>query len=146
MLSIKKNNLSFQELKTFLSLTSGYFIPNLYERVNIEIYAKKLYENALIIEVRDEKKIVGLLACYANDIITKRAFITSICVLKEYQRKGVAKKMFEELYAELIEKQFESIALEVSKKALPAIDLYRKEGFEILEDNIDSFVLFKKME
>lgn len=145
MIRIKYNTVSEIELYRYLTSVAPSFTPRLDKIVDIKEYAKKIYDNALIIESWEEDILVGIIACYANNNVTKEAFITSVSVSKEYQGRGISKMMFNHLYDILRSKQFHEVTLEVSPNNNRALALYKAEKFNTKLFNKDSFILSKEI-
>ena len=67
----------------------------------------------------------GFLSCW---YIAGEAEINNVCVLPEYRRQGIARAMFDRIFAELPDA--ERWVLEVRASNTPAIDLYKTLGFK----------------
>ena len=80
-------------LYDFLVKGDGDFPEPLSNRVDLRDYAKKLYNNAVIIAELRDNQIVGIFAGYINDEIKKEAYVTFVNVLNKYRRNGIAKKI-----------------------------------------------------
>lgn len=70
------------------------------------------------------EKAVGFLSCWC---VAGEAEINNICVLPEYRRRGVARAMFERIFAQVGDA--ERWVLEVRESNLAAIGLYESLGF-----------------
>lgn len=145
MIKIQYNTISEDELYRYLISVSGLFIPSLEKVVNIKSYANKIYNNALIIESWDDNVLVGIIACYANNNKTKEAYITCVCISKEYQGKGISKILFNHLYDILRLKQFLLVSLEVNKENTKALNLYQSQGFKFNLEKVHSYILSKRL-
>lgn len=78
---------------------------------------------------KDNDKIIGYAGFWQ---VADEGGITNIAVDKEYRRKGIAKKLIEEMIKSAKEKDLSLLTLEVRKSNLPAISLYEKYGFKSL--------------
>ncbi|MEG1447939.1 MAG: ribosomal protein S18-alanine N-acetyltransferase [Oscillospiraceae bacterium] len=72
-------------------------------------------------------KVIGYIGMHH---IIDEGYITNIAVSKEYQRKGVAKKLMKSLFQYGREKDMSFISLEVRTSNLTAINFYEKSGFK----------------
>ncbi len=63
-----------------------------------------------------------------------------ICIIKEYQNKGLGKKMMDYIF-NLESIKDEEIYLSVDKVNIGAIHLYKKYGFEIIKDNLNYYLM-----
>lgn len=133
-----------KDIFVHLSECNQDFIPPLTDRVNIEEYSRKLFEKSETFEAWDEHSLVGLLAAYFNDSSGYSAFITSVSVLKGFIYRGIASDLLKMCVEFANKKSFKEIRLEVNKKNIKAIGLYRKFGFSIYEPNND--ILKMKLE
>lgn len=140
-LDIKQNSISLDELLVIHYLCDEDFIPKLSSRVNIGNYCNKLLSKADIISLHLNEKLVGVLAIYLNDFINKVAFISSVCILKEYRGLGFSKILLEKAFDISKEKKFLKIKLEVGKNNLPAITLYKNFGFKESENLSETIIM-----
>lgn len=84
--------------------------------------------------------------------ITRRGHVISIAVLPEHQRKGIAKALMEEAMLAMRLLKAKECYLEVRVTNTPAIELYRKLGFETSRsirsyyaDGEDAYVMTRKL-
>lgn len=83
--------------------------------------------------------------------IVNEGHITNIAVHKDYRRRGAAQAIIDKLEEIGREKEMIGLTLEVRKSNIPAIDLYKKNGFklegirpEYYEDNReDAYIMWK---
>src|SRR3990170_998381 len=106
---------------------STYFFMELYER----------YPEAFVVaEVATE--IVGYITCRIEtglpDFgllgITKRGHVISVAVLPQYQRRGVGEALIREAMVRMRTYKAKDCYLEVRFSNTPAINLYKKLGFD----------------
>ncbi len=105
------------------------FSPFLSSYVDIDNYAEKIKNNALTIEAWHNNKLVGLVACYANDIKLIEAYITNVSVLDTYSKKGIASSLLDNCINLIQKKGFKSISLEVNSNNNTTLQFYKKFGF-----------------
>ena len=79
--------------------------------------------------VYDDKNIKGLM--YFEEIY-ERVDIDYIIVSNNYRRQGIGSKLLEYLIDYCKKKNISNITLEVNENNIPAINLYKKYGFEIV--------------
>jgi len=106
---------------------STYFFMELYERYpETFIVADVAAEIAGYIMCRMETGLpgFGLLG------ITKRGHVISIAVLPEYQRKGIGEALIREAMVRMRTYKAKDCYLEVRVSNTPAINLYKKLGFD----------------
>lgn len=136
----QKSSISENMLYEFLKKGDKDFPEPLSDRVDLKEYAKKMYENAVIIAEVYDNQVVGLFAGYINDEKKKSAYISFVNVLKEYRRKGMAKKLLQEFIDVARKKGFCEIHLHTSFENQGAIKLYESNGFKkttLVEDRIE---------
>lgn len=124
-----ENSINEELLFSFLKYTDDEFTPSLSSRVNLENYAKKMCDNAYLFEAFYNNELIALVAMYANDIISKKAYITYVYCKKEYRKLGIANQLIKNAFKKLEEINFKSCSLEVSVDNIPAINLYSKFNF-----------------
>lgn len=120
---------SLNEIFLHLQEVNTSFIPTLSSIVDLEVFAKKIYDNAVTFEALHNKKIVGLLSVYYNNGTTREGFLNHIAVNNTYKNQGISKILMANCIEYGINNGFKSIKLEVSKDNQVAIKLYENYGF-----------------
>ena len=122
----------------------SFAIP--WSRKSIE---KELSNNIAIYVVAVEKeKVIGYGGMWH---IVNEGHITNIAVQKDYRQKGIGNAIINKLFEIAKEKEMIGLTLEVRKSNIPALKLYRKNGFklegirpEYYEDNKeDAYIMWK---
>lgn len=83
-------------------------------------------ENGIVLYIEHENHIIALLSGYHA---VGEGDITSVAVIPEYRRLGLAARLIRE-FEQLLPETTENIFLEVRESNTPALELYRKCGFE----------------
>jgi len=133
------NRTNVEQIANHLHVCNDSFTPPLSERVVIEDYARKIFENADRFEAWAGKILIGLVAVYCNDKKLSVAYITSVSVLQSWQGKGIASQLITKCLAYIKSLGFERVDLEVYQKNKAAIILYRKYGFHRTKLNANIF-------
>jgi len=123
------NQAKRSDILNHLRSCNDSFIPPLDQKVDVDNYSRKIFENADTFEAWSENELIGLIAAYCNDV-KKRAFITNVSVAEEFSSKGVASELLEICIKYIEGKQFKEIALEVNKRSKKARELYKKFNFQ----------------
>jgi len=126
-----------------LIFCSDLFIPPLDNIVNIRDYSDKIKFNAITFEAWVQNQLVGLVACYFNDLDKKQGFITNVSVLSNFKGMGIAKGLLNLCFTYADQHQFNEVSLEVNLFNFPAIDLYTKMGFEVVDVKGKSQIMTK---
>ena len=127
-----------------LNLLSEEFTPDeLYSRVDVGQYAKKLSEKAFFLLDQMENKTRGFIAYYLNND-SSFVFITRIAVSSFCRRQGIGRKMIEALTSHYMG-CYESIELEVEKTNMSAFEFYQSLGFQIKEDRTTKYLMSKRI-
>ena len=84
------------------------------------------FSNALVIY--EENKFIGFIV---YSIIYERAEIIDIIIDSNYRKRGYANKLLEYTIEKIKEKNCDNITLEVNENNISAINLYKKQGFNI---------------
>lgn len=127
MTQILFNQSSEQMILNHLKRVSPLFKPMLSSYVDLNIYAKKIFEKADRIEAWSNGRLIGLVAYYLNTD-ESFAFITNVSLEKEFVGRGIATQMMEMLYFKTAGK-IKVIKLEVKSLNSSAINFYDKHGF-----------------
>jgi ribosomal protein S18 acetylase RimI-like enzyme len=137
------NKATEDEIAEHLAHCDAEFVPPLSSRLRLSDYARKVAFQATRFEAWSENTMVGLVAAYCNDHETRTAYITSVSVLKEWARKGIARKLMRQCIKHVQSLGLQQIMLEVSVENRIAIRLYEEEGFAA--SNVSEPVVVMKM-
>lgn len=122
----------------------SFAIP--WSRASVE---KELRNNlAIYAVVKENDKVVGYGGMWH---VVNEGHVTNIAVHKDYRRKGIGNIIVNKLIEIAEEKEMIGLTLEVRKSNVPALELYRKNGFklegirpEYYEDNKeDAYIMWK---
>lgn len=96
---------------------------------NLSEYVEKIVSKAERFEAWANGRLIGFLACYANDYESKEAFITMISVLPEGRGKGLATQLISLAEDYCKNEGFALISLDVREENTGALRLYEREGY-----------------
>lgn len=141
------NTASDTDILKHLSECSSQFSPALDSTVDLGEYAAKLASHAVTFELWVEKRLAGLVAAYFNNVETGEAYISHVCVLKDYLQSGIASHLMSNVVNYGVSYRFQSIKLQVHCDNETAILLYRKFGFEIFDtlEMDNKFIMIRKI-
>ncbi len=140
-ITIKNDSITLDELISIHIKCDDDFIPKLSSRVNIVEYCNKLFKKSKIISLHKGEMVVGILAIYCNDTFAKEAYISSICLLKDFRGLGYSSILMEKAIKIAKEKNFKFIKLEVGKNNEPAINLYKKFGYKKTDEKSETIIM-----
>jgi ribosomal protein S18 acetylase RimI-like enzyme len=129
------NEASAVQITGHLLCCDADFIPPLSGRVEIRDYAKKIASKATRFEAWSGGILVGLVAAYCNYQENHIAYITSVSVLKEWTREGIAAGLVGQCVEHVKVAGMRQISLAVAADNAPAIKLYEKSGFIVSKAN-----------
>lgn len=120
-------------------------VPSLTERkVNLAQYAEKLCIHGRVWCHYDMGKPVSIIAGYLNDMTSQTAYLSMLAVAKEYQGKKLASSLLSEFEDYAIQNGMAYVKLEVRKHNTAAQSLYRKFGYEIIDEASETSLYMKK--
>jgi ribosomal protein S18 acetylase RimI-like enzyme len=125
----RTNTASAAQIAAHLALCDADFVPPLSARVSIEDYARKLADRAERLEAWAGGALVGLAALYCDDAQKRLAYLTSISVLKQWSRRGVAQELLHRCVDKARSAGMRELSLEAGRENVPALRLYAKLGF-----------------
>ncbi len=111
-------------------------IDEAFEGSNDLEYYQKYQENSnyLIFIMKKDNKIVGSITAYKLDLFTfsfqPALEIFNVCVLKEYRKQDIGKKIFEEVIKYAKDNNYKSMCLTCLDTAVPAHKLYESVGMK----------------
>ncbi|MDN3655877.1 GNAT family N-acetyltransferase [Ferruginibacter paludis] len=120
------------------TVTNGRFIDK-----PVVPYVEKILNFAILVTYHTQGQLAGFIAYYCNDIVSKIAFLTLLCVKPEFAGKGIGQHLLNCSIEDVKSKGFTSFHLEVSKDNQLAIHLYERAGFEVIS-SMDKLFLMKK--
>lgn len=119
-----------QEIEYLLKDFDAEFSAGVEKRVvNLSDYAKKIFGNSENMLATIEENILGFVFFYCNDHISRKAFVSQICVQMKYRRMGVGAFLLENAVSYCKQKGMSSVHLECAKTNKNAIAFYEKHGF-----------------
>ncbi|MDO8254152.1 GNAT family N-acetyltransferase [Shewanella algae] len=135
--------LTKEQVLEFLLEVDSEFSPPLSSKLDLELYAIKIVNNAIIIsDIHNGNELRGMAATYANEERKHTAYLTFIGVKKCFRGLGIARSMINATEAQLLKAGFSILRLEVYKENR-AIELYKDIGFEVYKESLDSYYMEK---
>jgi ribosomal protein S18 acetylase RimI-like enzyme len=129
------NKASAAEIAEHLRRCDAGFVPRLSERVDIDEYAIKIVTSATRFEAWADGVLVGLVAAYCNDVVSRIAYITSVSLLDDWRGRGIGACLIKSCLKHAATSCMKSASLDVDSTNLPAIRLYEKCGFAVHLEN-----------
>lgn len=99
------------------------------KRVNIASYVDKILDNGEMFLLFERYKIYGIIAFYANNLITKKAFLIIVSLLPNVQGMGYGKKLIQVMLNRCVFLEMDSVELMIHESNKNAIFLYKRFGF-----------------
>lgn len=122
-------SISLEELLIYMRFQANEAFPSLKDKTKLLAFATKLHENAEFCLCRDEGKLVGMIAYYANGQGADFAYMPHVYVSPNYRKVGLFSRMLNTIEKYVQEKGFSEIRLEVEKNNLFALSAYLRNGF-----------------
>lgn len=120
-------------------------VPSLTERgVNLSQYAAKLNTCGKVWCHYDMGRPVSIIAGYFNDTTSQTAYLSMLAVAKEYQGKKLASSLLAEFEDYAVQNGLGYVKLEVRKHNTAAQNLYRKFGYEVVDEASETSLYMKK--
>ena len=120
-------------------------VPSLIERnMNLSRYSSKLSAYGKVWCHYDMGKPISIIAGYFNDMTSQTAYLSMLAVAKEYQGKKLASSLLSEFENYAIQNGMGYVKLEVRKHNAAAQNLYKKFGYEVVENVSETSLYMKK--
>ena len=145
LMPVDNGNISQEQLVEFLNQVNkenNHFIS---EDINLSNYVEKLIKYAIIYVLVKNKNVIGMVAFYANDMLKKTAFISSIGIKKEFTGQSLGVNLLLKACKISKERMMTNIYLQVHKENLIAIAFYKKNGFNIINESEKKFKMVKQL-
>lgn len=99
-----------------------------------------------IICYNDKEDVVGCLFFYDNEMAMKNqeGYCVFFCVLPDYRRSGIASEMIFRVKKHLNSKGIPVFKLKCAKSNIAALNLYKKSGFDVVDDDGRAYTLVSK--
>lgn len=137
------------ERDSFIKIISdlqSQIIPPLDEMgVDIKEYANKLYKNADLLVAYKKGEIVGVAAVYANDEVSRCAYLSFIAIYNKFQGQGYGAALLSCVEEKAKQNNMYDLKLEVFKKNKRALVFYNRNKYIQIDETIDSYILEKKI-
>jgi ribosomal protein S18 acetylase RimI-like enzyme len=140
-----KDYITEELLYDFLLLVNGQFPIPLNHKSDLRSTANKLFTLGDVFFLKDNKKIIGLVAGYNNNMDNKTGYISILALLQEYRGKGLANKLVETFLENSKKKEMEKVVLFTHSTNKAAINLYKKLGFYVVELRSNGDYLLEKV-
>ena len=131
---------SEEDIYNILKECNENFYPLLSDRVDLKEFSKKIFNLSITFEAWKNKELVGLIACYLNNIEEGIGFITTVCIKNSCIQKGISSELLSMCIEFAKKNKFKKIELEVYRDNNKAISLYKKFGFRIEKEKENSFI------
>lgn len=142
LLNYTLNTSSHSEIKNHLERCNNLFEPSLDTYLDINAYSQKLFEKSFCFEVKNESRLIGLVAVYFG---VDRTFISNFSIEKEWMRKGVSKELMKKVISASEDRNLNCICLEVFEENKRAVKFYSKYGFVLKNENKNKLTLCKSI-
>lgn len=137
--------LDYDELLGFMRQQAEDSFPSLKEEEHLLAFSKKLHTHAEFCLCRNEGKLVGMIAFYANGQGVDFVYIPHVYVSPDYRQKGLFTCMLDIIVNYVKKKGFHEIRLEVDKQNKFAQHSYQNNGFEFISSrNIEVHSLYMR--
>lgn len=134
---------SYTLIYELLTKVDTDFDPPLSLNLDLVEYAKKIASKAILFTRFDDNALIALCAIYGTDKENFQAYLTLLAVAPEFRGIGLAKNMITEMEFYVLKNGYKSIRLEVYKTNLGALSMYKRLGYEIVEQTDHSYFLHK---
>ena len=135
---------NYKDISDILNYYSKDLEPIRAGRIDLDEMARKFSAFGKVIELEEEGERVGFAAFYHNDRKLRRAFLSMIVVLPEYQGHGCGSRLVTEVEHECVDDGMKILAVEVRTDNERAIRFYKERGFAVVNALSDIKVILEK--
>lgn len=114
-----------------MSECDSSFSSSVIKRDDFEEIFEKISNYAYFVVAKNTcyNHITGFATVYANDVINKQAYISFLCVKKDFQKKGIGKLLINKCIEIAKKNKMKTIKLEVNANNYNAINFYTANNF-----------------
>ena len=143
---IKKDRFVYDELLELLCIVDKDFPIPLSHKIDFDLFLEKIKDNGLVYCAYDKENLIGACFFYCNDEQTKTAYLSVLCVLKQYRGQGIGEKLVNLMIDYCVNQKFKIIQLYTRCTNVAARNLYKQLGFiEIKSDRENDIKLEKAL-
>ena len=143
MISCQIEKPDYKELLNYMRMQIEDAFPLLRGEERIKAFTDKLYAHAEFCFCRENGKLVGMIAYYANGKGADFAYLAQAYVSPDYRKKGLFFRMLNVVEEDARIKGFQQICLEVDYQNEIAQRCYSHHGFRVMQtDNQNSHSFF----
>lgn len=95
-------------------------------------FINKLIKFGYLFVAEQDGRLVGLIGFYANDMLSKVAYVSSFCVAKDVEGRGISRELFERFLVLARSSGMTAVSLNVVKDNPRAISFYTKMGLRVI--------------
>ncbi len=134
------SKISEDEFVSILKQYDSYFAPRLSTINDIDIWANKVYCNAIVDCYKDDTfSLIGLAAYYCNNSDIQEAFLTLIFTDRKFQGMGYSSIIFSNVLTVCKNMGMKILKLECGKENSAANKFYEKMQGSLYYQNANSF-------
>jgi len=134
----------YAELLRYMHYQVADSFPYLRGEQRTKGFTDKLYAHADFCICRDEGRLIGMIAYYANGEGANFAYLAQVYVSPDYRREGLCSRMLDLVAQDVKSKGFQEIRLEVYKYNDYAQHYYTNHGFYTMPDARSETLLMKQ--
>ena len=91
-----------------------------------------------------ENEIIAGVVFYTNNLSEKKAYISLVGVLEDYQNKGIGKKILKEVLKKIKRNKLKQVGIHTDNKY--ALKIYKSLNFYIISEENGRYYLEKNLE
>lgn len=140
LILLRETDLNLSNLAAFMWAVDGDFVPPLSERLDLDAYARKLFETAVnIIAIRDRETLIqGVVSFYCDPAHYDGAHLSFLAVGPELREQGWARALMLRCSDYVGQAGMSSIRTRTWRGNGPMIRLLEGLGYEFEEEKVDA--------
>ncbi|SMC40536.1 Acetyltransferase (GNAT) domain-containing protein [Oscillospiraceae bacterium] len=132
-------------IKGIMKLCDHAYTESVVALPDFEDLCRKICDVGVFFAMKLESDVIGYIAFYANDVVSKEAYISLLCIRPEYQGLGFGKALINRCFEESLDCGMKSIRLAVLKRDVYQQKFYIRQGFSINNESDDRYYLSKAL-
>ena len=144
ILNLKEIENYKEKMLIFLKKIDNLFKIPLHKKVNIEEYVNKIISLAEVYIMYKENEIIAGVVFYTNNLSEKKAYISLVGVLEDYQNKGIGKNILKEVLKKIKRNKLKQEGIHTDNKY--ALKIYKSLNFYIISEENGRYYLEKNLE
>jgi len=124
-----------KRISDFFKEHDNDYFERLSDRIDIDDYSQKIYQNATHFTLYDGDTLIGFSPCYFNDDAKEKAYISSLTITDGYRRSKLGSTLLSQIKTYAVDQGVKQLIVSVHSNNKNSINFYNQNEFSVDENN-----------